>query len=100
MAVRGIVRYESVTVSSTAIGIDATGSSGNVPRAATITVEDATIRFRADGSDPTATEGHEAGPGTLIELISRDEVERFRGIRRDGVDATIRVTSGVEWTPD
>lgn len=97
MAVRGFVRYESVTVAGAAIGITATAANGNRPEAASITVEDATIRFRTGGTDPTASEGHEAGPGSLIELVSRDEVVKFRAIRRDGISATLRVTQGVEW---
>ena len=99
MAIRGANHFESVTVThTTAIGI--TGpTSGTKPHAAVITVEAAAIRFRIDGTDPTATVGHEVEDGGGIELADRGEISLFKAIRRDGVDATLRVTLGVEYVP-
>ncbi len=59
-----------------------------------ITIETATIRFWIDGTIPTATTGHVADAGDLIELFGITELERFRAIRRDGTSATLRVTVG------
>lgn len=97
MPVSGIVRFESVTVSSTAIGMTVTVGTGFIPQAALITVEAAAIRFRTDGNNPTASVGHEAEDGDVIELIDKAQVVNFRAIRRDGADATLRVTQGVEY---
>ncbi len=97
MPIRGIVRHEAVTIGNSATAMTITASNGNLPEAALIEVEDAAIRFRADGSDPTSTTGHNAEVGEIIELVSKDEVQKFRAIRRDGVDATLRITQGIEF---
>ena len=93
MPLTSIIGYESVTVSSTAIGISATGLK---PNAASVQVEGAAVRFRADGTDPTAAVGVTAEPGDSIVLTDRDQVLKFKAIRRDGVDATLRVHVAVE----
>lgn len=99
MPLSGVIRYESVIVSSAAIGMTTTVADGQLPHAAVITVEDATLRYREDGTDPTASEGHQAGPGDVITLTQRDQVVNFRAIRKDGVDATIRISQGVGYLP-
>jgi hypothetical protein len=95
----GDVRYESVTVSSTAIGMTVTAGNGFIPQVAEITVENAALRYRTDGTDPTATEGHEVADGGKIVLLNQGEVKLFRAIRRDGADATIRCSQGVDYVP-
>lgn len=99
MPIVGPTNHESVTVSSTAVGITATVSDGVLPAAALISVEDASIRFCVDGTTATASVGHRADPGDLIELIDRSEVTNFSAIRKDGTDATLKVTTGVDWRP-
>ena len=99
MAIIGPTNHESVTVSTTAIGITATASDGVLPATAVITVEDASIRYTVDGTTPTASIGHRADPGDVIELSDRGEVGQFRAIRKDSSDATIKVTPGVDWRP-
>ena len=99
MAIIGPLNHESVTVSNSAIGITATVSDGFLPGAALITVEDATIRYTVDGTTPSASVGHKAEPGDAFELIDRGEVTKFRAFRKDGTDATLKVTPGVEWRP-
>jgi len=99
MTVIGPLNHEAVTVSSTAIGITATVSDGILPAAALITVENAAIRYTVDGTTPTATAGHTALPGAVLELVDRGEVTNFLAIRRDGSDATIMVTPGADWRP-
>lgn len=92
----GILRYEAVTVSSTAASLTTTKSGGLEPGAALITVEGAPIRFRVDGTDPTASQGHRAQADDVIELHSADEVRKFRAIRESS-DATLRVTQFAEY---
>lgn len=93
MAISVALAYQSVTVAGTAIGFDATpATNGIAPAAALITVETAQIRVRADGGDPTASEGHIVEPGEEIELTSRSDCLRFRAIRTGSVSAVIKVT--------
>lgn len=88
--------FESVIVAGTAIGLtQATYNPTGEPGAehALITVEDAQIRWRADGdADPTATAGHVAEPGDAFKLQSSQSIKNFKAIRTGGVSATIRIT--------
>jgi hypothetical protein len=53
------LNYDYLTVSSTAVGLES-GSEGmpSGAKGVVITVEDADVRYRMDGTDPTTTEGH------------------------------------------
>jgi hypothetical protein len=100
--------YESITVSSTAVGFTASnidqdnnlsgnpinaGSIGKLQATrATVTIEDANIRYRVDGTDATASEGHRLTPGDVIYVQGYQAISNFSAIREDGTDATIRVT--------
>ena len=91
------IGYESVVVSTTAIGIASTVVNGSVTRRgqrALVTVETATIRFRYDGTDPTSTEGHVADPGDALEIVGFDNIDRFSAIRISTAtaDAIIKVS--------
>ena len=83
--------YESITVSSTAV-ILTVATYGPRPYAF-ITVEDNSIRFRLDGTAPTASEGHLANPGDIIHLRNHDQLEDFKAIRT-GADAVIKCAYG------
>ena len=86
------IDFETLTVSTTSVGI----SSGIVDQQhnyAFITVETAAIRFRLDGTAPTASVGHPAEAGSTITL-NGDEVPKFRAIRRDGVDSSLSISTG------
>lgn len=85
--------FESVTVTGTAGGL--TAATFDNSNSALITVETAAVRFRLDGTVPTASIGHELEAGDVLFLESNDEIQRVSFIRRDGVSATIRVTYGV-----
>lgn len=85
--------FESVTVSGTAGGL--TSATFDSAVRATITIEDADIRFRLDGTAPTALIGHYAKPGDIIELESPDELQRFSAIRTGGTSAVLRVTYSI-----
>lgn len=84
--------YESLPVSTTAISLTAANYAAH--RIAVITVENAAIRFRIDGTDPTSSEGHEVEDGGRITLFSADDIFNFRVIRRDASDAILRVSYG------
>lgn len=98
--------FETITVSTTAIGLTAaTISPTNAPGAkqAYCTVEAAAattaVRWRSDGTVPTAAIGHwrQAGvPGTSdpgeITLEGTNALLRFRAIRQGAADVTLRCT--------
>ena len=83
--------YESISVSSVAV-ILTVATYGPRPHAV-ITVEDNSIRFRLDGTAPTATEGHLAEPGDVIHLHNHDQLEDFQAIRT-GADAVLKCSYG------
>ncbi len=97
MPIIGPLTHESVSVTDTATGITTTALNNMLPAAALITVETAAIRFCVDGTTASATVGHAAEPGALIELHDRGEVTKFSARRRDATSATIKVTPGAGW---
>ena len=85
--------FESVTVSTTALAL--TENLAELSSEAFITVESQAVRYRIDGQVPTASVGHVVEAGGVIELSGYWELDKFRVIRRDATDATLRVTYGV-----
>lgn len=97
--------FESITVSTTAIGFTAATvvpSKAPSARAAFCTLEAgsaASIRYRFDGTDPTSSIGHyalAAVVGTADEqtfsLQGINNLLRFRAIRQGATDVTLRCT--------
>jgi hypothetical protein len=87
---------EQITVSSAAIGFTAAKikheSNGSIhPREAMFSVETDQIRFRLDGTDPTAAIGHLASAGETIKVTGEADIRAFRAIRVS-TDATIFAT--------
>ena len=79
--------FETLRVTGTSIGLPSVGTFDG----AQITVETASIRYRVDGSDATASLGHVAEPGDLILLENRNELRDFRAIRLTS-SATLQIT--------
>ena len=89
------IGYESITVSTIAIGFTAAQlNPANAQRAerAFITVEGAAIRFRIDGTDPTSSEGHLVLANSSFVLSGQNALANFRAIRDGGTDGTAKVT--------
>ena len=88
--------YESIVVSNVAIGFtSALLLTAPLPIAAYLTVEDAGVaglRFRIDGVNPTAIEGHPLYGRDNVTISSMGDISKFRAIRAGGADVTIRVT--------
>ena len=87
--------YEVITVNTVVKSLDAAKiapSNGAPARAVLITVEDASLRFRLDGSNPTATNGHRLQAGDVLVLVGVNNLRNFRAIRDTGTSATIRVS--------
>lgn len=85
-----VSNFETVSVTGTAGGLTAATYAGAVK--ATITVEACAIRYRGDGTAPTATSGHVLNPGDVLKLDTPDEIRRAKFISRDGGTASIVIT--------
>ncbi len=86
--------HEAVTVAGVAIGLTAaTYAPAGAPGAvrAVLTLEAGQVRYRYDGTDPTATTGHLLEIGDVLMLEGAGNIGRFRAIRT-GVSGTLRVT--------
>lgn len=86
--------YESVTATDSATALTATKYypvSGEAVRAF-ITAETAQCRYRYDGSDPTASEGHLLNSGDTLTLVGLGAISKFRAIRTGGTSAVLKVT--------
>lgn len=89
--------YEDLTVSNTAKAFTATKwapAGAPAARAVVCTWETAQIRYRYDGTDPTAAEGTLAGNTDTFPtlVIGRNNIRKWRGIRTAGSDVTGRCT--------
>ena len=89
--------FETLTISGTSTpltaGIYSKNNGLECANKATISVETASLRYRVDGSAPTATVGLLANDGDVITLLGRNEIKLFRAIRV-GVDSKITVDYG------
>lgn len=88
------VNYESVSVSSTAVGITSTVTSGGATlrgQRAIVTAETSQMRYRYDGTNPTTSEGHLLEVGQSIEVLGFADIDNF-AIIATGSDGTIKVT--------
>lgn len=85
--------YETIAVSSTAIGATAATINSATGKAAyaIFTTETNPLRFTADGTTPTSTVGHLVQAGQQIEACGFVAVSQFRMIRT-GSDATVQAT--------
>lgn len=101
MPIQGILWFDQVSVSTTAVPLDIVqAQSGRVrPNAAHIQVETADIRYRLDGTAPTASVGTILEAGRELVLTSGDEVQQFSAISKDGGTATLNVHGAVEYIP-
>lgn len=87
--------FETITVSTTAIGFTSTvispaGAIGG--KSAFCTVESQPIRWREDGTVPTASVGHPKVAGTEVSLIGLNNMLKFKAIRSGATDATLSCT--------
>lgn len=84
------VGFETLTVSTVAIGFTASAWAGRQARIAQVSVEDQSLRYRTIGT-PTASVGHVATAGTSF-AVCGVSVASFRAIRKDGSDSKMTVT--------
>jgi len=87
--------YESITVSTSAVGLTGSKYAPSGEEAAKrvfITVESGSIRYRYDGTDPTSSEGHLITEGGYLTITGKSNIEKFKAIRAGTSDAVLRVT--------
>lgn len=92
--------YEGISVATTAVGFTAgsikptTGTYiGMEAKGAVISVETGNIRFRVDGTDPTAAEGHAVAADDALVLLGAQAIKNFRAICKTGsASAVLKVT--------
>lgn len=91
----GVFAFETITVSTVSIGFTAATyapSGQDQASAALISLETNPIRFRSDGTDPTAAVGHPAVAGQTIEVCGAPNVRKFRMIRSGAADGSATVS--------
>ncbi len=84
--------YESLTVDGSSTPF--TAATRGTRNRAFVTVEFAQVRFRMDGTDPTATVGHILNVDDVLELDSGQQLIDVRFIRTGGTSATLRCAYG------
>jgi hypothetical protein len=84
----GMIAYEALTVGASAVGPTEATATHRV-RSAIFTVETAGVRFRADGTSPTATVGAPVEKGGDLVLNGEGSILRAEFIRRDSASATV-----------
>ena len=82
--------FESITVAGTAIGF--TAAKAARANRVLVTVETGEIRFRYDGTDPTATEGHRSKSGDVWEILGTQNIKNFKAIRSNTTSSALKVT--------
>ena len=81
------VGYEKVTVAGTAVGL-------TIPSDATkalMVLEDAKVRFRDDGTNPTATEGMPLNIDQSLVIESGLSLGKFKAIRTGATSGTLYI---------
>lgn len=90
-----VVTYESITVAATAIGITSTVTNpvGRMQaNACSARLETAQIRYRFDGTDPTAAEGMLLEVGDMLLIGSNEDARRIRFIRTGSTSGVLKVS--------
>lgn len=81
--------YEQLTVADTAVGFASIPTNADK---AVIVVEDKTIRWRDDGTNPTSTVGTKAFANTWITLEGRQKITQFKAIRQGADSAKLSIS--------
>ena len=87
------VGFEQLAIEGTAKSLTA-AEYGNAQKAS-ISVETADIRYRLDGTVPTATVGKLAENGDEIILESAEDIKNFKAIRTGSVSAVLNIDYSV-----
>lgn len=90
---RDAYAFEQITVGTTAVGLTVGNirSGTDSTKEVELTVETAQIRYRTDGTAPTASVGNLVNPTERIALHSYAELINFSAIRVGATSATLDV---------
>jgi hypothetical protein len=98
--------YQALTIADAAIGLSAStiDPTGHPQMQYGLgRLEAADVRYRMDGTDPTAAEGVLLASGSLIEFNGHAALKQVKFIRSGGVDGVLRIhcwpTKPVSVTP-
>ena len=86
--------FEALTVATTSVGFTAATfapTTGTPAISAHLKVETAQVRYRTDGTAPTATVGTILDPGDTLTVWGTFDIASIRFIRTGGVSATLSV---------
>ena len=83
----GAFAFEALTVAGTAVGFTATTKENAI--LASVRVEGAQIRYRTDGTAPTASVGTIVNDGDFFNVWGSSDLASIRYIRTGGVSATL-----------
>ena len=87
-----MIREDSITVSNSAVGLTKSNLITTPPAVKVeVFVEDAQVRFRTDGNDPTSNVGEILNPFDRLIINNMNEAFDFKAIRTGTADATLRV---------
>lgn len=84
--------FERILVGKTPVGFTATIRGDR--HFALVTVETAAVRFRFDGTGPTADLGHALAVDDSLELDRADQCSRVMFIGKDGTPAILQCSYG------
>jgi hypothetical protein len=91
--------YEVLTVGAQVVGLSMekikpqTGAYARLSaRAALLSLEGGDLRFRIDGGQPSASNGHYFTSGDTLVLTGTQTLQKFLAIRMGEVSGTLRVT--------
>ena len=90
---RDTYAFEQITVAATAIGLTASNlrDGTDSTREVSLNVQDAQLRYRLDGTNPTSTVGQILNPMDRLTLTVRAEIDSFRAIRTGATSAILNV---------
>lgn len=83
--------FEKITVGSTPAGLTQANLKTDGQIIVFITCEQASIRFRVDGADPTSTDGHILSAGNTLTLETYEVASKFKAISL-GTQSILQVT--------
>ena len=87
---RQTTSFEAITVSTTAVGLTAANLKLGI--AAKITIVDADLRYRTDGTDASATVGHLLVDGGTLLLDNPSDLLALSMIRDAATDVVVSVS--------
>lgn len=87
-AFRKPVGYQQLTVSTTAVGLTVPSNAGR----AVVVVEAQPLRYRDDGTNPTASVGMLCVAATRFDIESREALLAFKAIRSGGTDSVLSIS--------